>query len=241
MGAQLEWVRRMGSVALVVAVGCGGNKTPPVAAAEPVPAPAPVVAPEPEPEPVPEPEPEVPPSARPHNADFGAAIAFADGSSLKGKVVRVERTNDWYGDEGWSDEASDLVVNLEGGGTEIDAPWTNIASIAITYGAKGDVDCSYDSSFEPAMYSCVLRTTTKVKTKDGKAWDGADRHKWLFVFESGDVAEFYVYKLPARKQETEVPELGTVEENTKLYEDLQIQLDKEKLGKVPKSITITAP
>ncbi|MEQ1508091.1 MAG: hypothetical protein ABMB14_38030, partial [Myxococcota bacterium] len=204
--------------------------------------PVPVAAPEPAPEPEPEPAPaDIPPAQRPHNADFGAAITFADGSSQKGKVVRVERTVDWYGDQGWSDAEGDLKLTLEGGGTEVDVPWSDIRQIDITYGSPTDVDCTYDSAFEPAMYMCVLKTTTKVKTKDAKVWDGADRHKWLFVFESGEAPEFWIAKLPERQQEAAVPELGTVEENTKLYEELQARITKTRVGKVPKSITITVP
>ena len=91
------------------------------------------------------------------------------------------------------------------------------------------------------MYMCVLPTATKVRTKDAKTWDAATRHKWKFHFASGKVEEFWIWKLPAREQEAEVPSLGTVTENTALYQELQKTLLAGKTGKVPKSITITAP
>ena len=225
---------------LVLLLGCGKKGGPAPVASEPppvaAPAPAPVSAPEPEPAAA-----EAPPSARPHNVDFGATIVFADGSSEKGKVVRVERTEDWFGDSGWTDAENKLGVTLEGGGTEIVSSWGDIRQVDVGYGDKDDVDCSYDSSFTPTMYICTLRTTTKVKTKDGKVWDAADRHKWLFVFESGAAHEFWISKLSIRRQEEEVPSLGTVTENTELYATLQKDLLVDKTGKVPKSITITAP
>lgn len=229
----------LAALALSPAVEAKKPKRPPEPAPAPAPAPAPV--PEPEPEPVPEPVPETPPTARPHNAAFSTVITWADGSATKGKVVRVERTEDWYGEEGYTDTPAKLVVTLEGGGTEVEKPWSEIRQVDITYGGKTDVDCSYDSAFTPTMYMCTLRTTTKVKTADGKVWDGIDRHKWLFVFESGETPEFFLSKLPARKQEEEVPELGTVTENTALYETLQSELMTLRTGKVPKSITITVP
>jgi hypothetical protein len=226
---------------LLLSAGC--KKATPEPAA---PAPAPVPAPEPEPEPEPEPasvtSAVVPPAEREHNADFTAAITFADGTNQKGEVVRVERTEDWFGEDGWTGDPAHLKVTLEGAGTEIEAPWTDIARIDITYGTTpGDVDCTYDSSYDPAMYMCVNRTTTKVKTKDGKSWTGVDRHKWMFVFSSGEAPEFYLHKLSARQQEAEVPDLGTVNENTALYQKLQDDLATARKGKVPTTLTITAP
>lgn len=225
---------------LVLLVACGKKTTPEAPAPEPAPVvPAPVAEPEPEPEP--EVAVETPPSQRPHNVELITAITYADGTNQKGKVVRVERTEDWFGDTGWTDDTNKLKVTLEGGGTEVEVPWTDIRQVDVTYGDKDGIDCSYDSSFTPTMYICTLRTTTKVKTKDGKVWDAADRHKWMFVFESGEAPEFWISKLNERKQEAEVPDLGTVTENTALYQDLQKSLLVGKMGKVPKSITITTP
>ncbi|MEZ4237629.1 MAG: hypothetical protein R3F59_16075 [Myxococcota bacterium] len=228
---------------VAAAAGAACKKAPPAA---PEPEPAPVEAPAPAPEAEPEPDTSttavVPPAERPHNADFTASVVNVDGTGSKGQVVRVERTEDWYGEDGWTDDPDALKVTLEGNGTEVEVPWTDIARIDISYGgAQSDVDCSYDSSYDPAMYMCVNRTTTKVKTKDGKSWEGTDRHKWMFVFSNGDAPEFYVHKLPAREQEAETPALGTVTENTALYQKLQGVLETERKGAVPATITITAP
>jgi hypothetical protein len=181
------------------------------------------------------------PQSRPSNADFTVAITYADGSSDKGKVVRVERSEDWYGDDGFGD--GDLNLTLEGNGTEKQVPWTEIARVDITYGGLEEVDCSYDSAYDPAMYMCVLRTTSKAKTRDGKTWDVAVRHKWRFVLEGGGLAEFWVYKLPARRQEEPGAESGlnATEQETRLYDELQKELLAMKVAKVPKTITITVP
>lgn len=226
---------------LLLLAACG--KKAPVEAPAPAPAPAPVEAPAPAPEPEPEPETtaERRPQDQPHNADFNAAITYADGSVTKGHVVRVERTEDWYGEKGWTDAEGKLKLTLEGGGTEVEVPWSDVRQIDVTYGGRSDINCEYDSAYTPVMYTCVLKTTTKVKTKDGKLWDASSRHQWRFVFEAGEVVDFHVFKLPARKQEAEVPELGTTSDNAQIQIELQDALMKQKAGKVPRAITITVP
>jgi hypothetical protein len=224
------------ALVLLVTAGCGGKKPTPEA---PTPAPAPMPA---APAPAPEPEPEPAPEVRGPNTDFNVAITWADGSSSKGHVTRVERTSDWFGDEGWTGDPDKIKVTLEGGGTEIEAPWTDIQQVDITYGTKADLNCSYDSNATPTMYICDLKTTTKVKTKDGKTWDAVDRHKWRFVTESGEEHAFWIYKLPARKQEEKVPEIGSPEtDTTPIYAALEQEINTMKTGKVPKTITVVAP
>jgi hypothetical protein len=88
------------------------------------------------------------------------------------------------------------------------------------------------------MYMCVLPTVSKVKTKDGKMWEAASLHRWRFVFEDGKREEFWIKKLTAREQEEAVPSLGTVTENTELYQKLQNDLMAQKAGRVPTSILI---
>jgi hypothetical protein len=200
--------------------------------APPPPPPAPAPAPEPEPM-----EDDAVSGSRP-NADFTAAITFANGQQVKDKVVRVERSEDWYGEKGWTGDPNKLTVTLEGGGTEIEAPWTSISRIDITYKEKADIDCQYDSSYTPTMYMCVLPTTTKVKTTDGKTWDAASLHKWRLIFADGKKEEFWIKKITMREQEEAVPSLGTVTENTELYVKLQNALMETKAGRVPTSIMI---
>jgi hypothetical protein len=217
---------------LVLALAACTKKAPEPAAAPPPPAPAPAPAPAPEPDVVADPAGTTP------NASFTAAMTFANGEQVKDKVVRVERSEDWYGEKGWTDLSSKLTVTLEGDGTEVEMPWVEITRVDITYKEKPDIDCQYDSSYTPVMYMCVLPTTTKVKAKDGKVWDAASLHKWRFVFASGKTEEFWIKKLTAREQEAEVPSLGTVTENSELYVKLQDEIMQERAGRVPTSIMI---
>lgn len=211
------------------------SKKAPEPAAEPAPPPPP---PPPPAEPAPEPMEDPAVSGSRPNADFTAAITFANAQQVKAQVVRIERSEDWYGEKGWTAEASKLTVTLEGGGTEIEAAWTDISRIDITYKEKADIDCQYDSSYTPTMYMCVLPTTTKVKTKDGKMWEAASLHKWRFTFADGQKEEFWIKKVTVREQEEEVPSLGTVTENTELYLRLQNELMAMKAGRVPTSILV---
>lgn len=194
------------AVSLVV-FGTAGKKKDPA----PPPPPPPVAAPAPEPEPEPEPA----PPAR--NADFKASITHADGSVKSGHVVRIERGQDRYADDGWLDSGPKLAVSLESAGAEVDRPWTDIVSIDLKYGAKADIDCTYDSSFTPWMYICTLKTTSTAKTIDGKTYAAVSRYKWRFTFEDGSTEEFFVSRLPARKQDPGPSDF----ENTAMYVELQ--------------------
>ena len=154
------------------------------------------------------------------NADLNVAMTFADGRKVEGHVIRVERGQDWFAEQGWVDSASKLVLTLDGGGTEVDRAWTDIASVDVKYGGKTDVDCMYESEFTPWMYSCTLQTTPTVKTRDGKSWSATTRNKWRFVFDNGTTEEFFLKKLPVRQQED--PSEGHAgSENHALYAALQ--------------------
>lgn len=218
-------MRHLVGIALALSLAaCGSKKTPTPAAEQPAPAvaeqPAPAAPVHPSQRPPEEPMEKVAPS----NASFVAVITKADGTSVKGNVRRVERGEDWYAEKGWTDRPVKLTVTLEGGGTEIEADWKDIRTVAIEYGGKSDIDCQFDSSFTPVMYMCVLKSTTTVTTADGTEYKAAGRHKWRFEFTSGKAEEFYIYKLPRREQEEAVPSLGTTEENTDLYVKLQKEL-----------------
>ena len=170
--------------------------------------------------PEPEPEPEVV-----SNADFTAHITHGDGTTTKGHVKRVERSEGWYGEKGWTDAAAKLTVTLEGNGTEVESPWTDIKSISLKYGAKADIDCQFDSEYTPIMYMCVLPSTGTVSDSDGKTWTAGNRHKWRFYFDNDRVEEFWIKKLPEREQESESAESGDgSQQNTELYEKLQKQV-----------------
>ncbi len=180
---------------------------------------------------------ETPETAVESNVSFQAALTFADGHSVQGKVIRVERGQDVYAEQGWVDSSAKLLVELEGNGTAADKPWTDIASLDIKYGARGDVDCLYESEFTPWMYTCTLKTTSTAKTTDGKSWEVTGRHKWKFTFVDGQVVEFFAFKLPARRQDTDQDDTigGDSSENAKLYGELQaeaVEASKKALTKL---------
>jgi len=170
------------------------------------------------------------------NADFTAHITHADGTTTKGHVKRVERSEGWYGEKGWTDKAVKLTVTLEGNGTEIEAEWADIKNIAISYGSKSDIDCQFDSEYTPIMYMCVLKSTGAVTHKNGKTWTAGNRHKWRFYFDNGRIEEFWIKKLPEREQEEGTAEIGDDStQNFALYETLQTRvLDKASSTAVTK-------
>lgn len=156
------------------------------------------------------------------NADFQASLVFADGSNKQGQVIRVERGVDWYAEDGWADTESKLTLSLESGDNAEDVNWTQVESIDIRYGRSSDVDCQYDSTFNPWMYMCVLKSTPTIRTTNGKTWTTTARHKWKFTFSDESEIEFYIYKLPHREQDSEEVGFGDSErQNFELYKKLQ--------------------
>lgn len=218
---------------LLFLVACGEKKAPEPAVVEAV-----VEAPAPTPEPEPELAPPAPEPKR-DNADFNATVTFAGGRSASGHVKRVERSTDWYGEEGWEDDDGSLLVALEGNNTLKDVPWKEIGAITVTPGKMpADVDCTYSSDFSPWMYTCELKTATAATTTDGKKWTVTSRHKWRFTFDDGSTVEFWMVRYPARQQDTKVYEYDEeVVENYQIYTQLQDTL-RQQTGEVVKSVTI---
>lgn len=214
-------------ISLFALAACG-EKTPPEPAA--VEAPVAAVEPEPEPEPMPEPEPE-PPKA---NADFNVTITYADGRTQSGHVKRVERASDFYGDTGWEDAGSKLLLGLETGSSLADLPWSDIGTITLTPGkVPADVDCTYSSETQPWTYTCELRTPTSATTKDGKKWTVTTRYKWRLTFDDGSTTEFWLVKHMVRMQDTKVVTIDDpIGENYDIYTQLQDQLRVEVKGLV---------
>lgn len=216
----------MRTLSLILLLVACGPKDAPVENAGTAVAPAPV---EPAPEPEPEPEPEPAPPADVVNADLSITVGQAGGTSFAGHVKRIERSTDWYGEEGWSTEASDLKISLEKGNSAKEATWTEIKSITIAPGAITDVDCLYDSNFSPWMYDCTIKTKAAVTLKDGSTgWTVVNRHKWRLTYDDGKQVEFWLYKHPAREQDEKVVDLETANpENFELYTSLQARLKTE--------------
>ncbi len=240
---------RGSSLFIVVAMltACG-EKVPPEATlvasaetAEAVAEAAPTPEPEPEPEPEPDPEPEPEPAVPTTNADLTISVAFNDGSTKAGHVWLVERSTDWYGEEGWTGDLDDVKLQLEGNGTEIMAPWQDIKKLSVTIAKVSESsDCTYDSNFTPWMYDCTLRNKGIATTTDGRSWEITDRHKWRLSFDGGESAEFWLYKHPARQQDSETVGLDSTGENYDLYIALQDRL-REEVKTMVTGVTVSAP
>lgn len=205
------------ALALALMAGCGKKKAPEAAPASttvetpapPPPVPTEDVAMDDEP---------AQPAAPASNADFDVTLTYADGRTRDGHVKRVERGIDFYAEDGWTDD--EITVQVESSSDLKDVSWDGIDLISITYGSRSDINCQYDSKFTPWMYMCVLKSTSKAKLDDGSSWTVSTRNKWRFTFDDDSQVEFYVYKLPAREQDSEAMGLDSVE-NYDLYGTLQ--------------------
>jgi hypothetical protein len=170
----------------------------------------------------------LPPPPPPANVDFSATVTRADGTVFSGKVRRLERSEDWYGETGWLDSGYKMKLNLVSGSTAKDVGWSEVKRISVTPGSLRDVDCLYDSDFTPWMYDCTLKTVGKVTLKDGSNWEIDQRHKWRMSFQDGGEVEFWLKKHPARQQDDQVVGLDTVDpQNHDLYVALQDRLRTE--------------
>jgi hypothetical protein len=214
----------MRALVLTLLFACGPKKAPEPAAAAPVEAPA---APEPAAEPTPEPEPEV--KVEVTNADFNASVITANGSQKSGHVKRVERSDDWFGEGTWLTDAKDIRILAETDTANKEYTWKDIKTITIQPGkVPADVDCVYDSNWSPWMYDCTLKTMGTATVADGSKWRVTSRQKWRFTFDDGSQVEFWLYKHPAREQDSQVVGLDTTNpENYDLYTRLQNRLREE--------------
>lgn len=229
------------TLSLLFVVAACGEKTPPTPAVEEAVAEAPA-APEPEAEADPEPEPAYEPPPPADNADLKITVNFSDGTSKSGHVKRIERSADWYAEEGWETDAGSLKIELEGNGTLKEVTWSDLTSISVSPGkVPGDVDCTYSSDYTPWMYTCTLRTPSTAKTSDGKSWTVNTRHKWRFTYDDDSQVEFWLAKHPARMQDEKVVELDDdIGENYDMYTQLQDQL-RQEVGGLVKSVSVSAP
>jgi hypothetical protein len=220
----------------------GGKKKDAAEAAPPAPEPAPAAAAEAPPaEETPPPAPEAPaPPKVVRNASLSATLTFADGTTKGGKIIGVERTADFYGDEGWTEDASKLKLTVEAGSTEKQVAWTDVKSITIAPGKMpDDVDCTFSSDFNPWMYECTLKTTANVVLKDGSKGIVSNRHHWRFTWEDTTTTDFQVYKYVVREPDDRELEFGSdAQENFALYSRLQDRIRQDVKTKVIKTITV---
>lgn len=217
----------------------GGKKKKEEAPPEPAPTPAAAPAPVEEAPPPAEEAPPEPPKAV-KNADVGITVTYADGTSKSGKVTGIERTVDFYGDEGWTSEEGKIKLTVEGGGTEKQVAWKDVKSLTVTPGKMPDeVDCSYSSDFSPWMYECTLRTTVTAVMKDGSKGNVTNRHKWRFSYDDGSQVELSVFKYTVREPDDRELEFGDENtENFALYTKLQDKLRADAKTVLVKSITV---
>jgi hypothetical protein len=225
-------------------VAAKGGKKKDAAAEAPAPAPEVVPAAPAEAPPAAEPAPPAPEAPAPpkvvRNASFSATITYADGTTKGGKLVGVERTADFYGDEGWTEEAGKLKLTVESGSTEKQVAWADVKSISIAPGKIPDeVDCSYSSDTDPWTYECTLRTTASVVLKDGSKGNVSNRHQWRFTWEDTSTTELQVFKYTLREPDDRQIEFGQeVGENFALYSKLQDRIRQDVKTKLVKSITV---
>jgi hypothetical protein len=219
-------------IALTLLAACGEKAPPtpaPVEAAAPAPAPAPA-APEPP-----------PPPAEVVNASFKATVTRADGTSVSGKVKRVERSSNFLGNDAWSTEAADLKINAEGAGTYAKLTWDKVKSITVAPPVvKSDtISCTYSSETNPWLYECNIPAPAKLATTDGQTLTVDSGHKWRFVFDDGSEVEFWMKKHFAWEQDANEVTLETENpENYDLYAKLQQRLKTEVKSSLVTKITI---
>lgn len=210
-------------------IACGPKETPP-AVVEPV-TQEPVTAEE---EIVSEPVEEITPTF-PSNVDLQVTVTYADGSTKDGHLIRIERSERFYGtDDGmWldSDKKTKLELSTSAGGWQ-QTPWTEISKITIAAG-KVDFNCEYSSEWNPWMYACAVKTISTAHTKDGQKWDVDSKYKWRFYLESEDPSEpeivsFWSNTHRVVQQDDKEISLGDPNpENAELYETLQERLRAE--------------
>ena len=205
----------------VLLAGCG-KKEAPSSAADAVAAAqsAPTAAPEPDPEPAPPAAPARPPS----NVDLTVTVTFADGTTKSGHVFRLERSDDFYGEDVWSGETADIKLSADGGSEFKKLAWTEISSITIKPGAfPADVNCTYDSQYMPWMHECNIKVTATITDTSGKRWTADSGQKWKLVFDDDTAVEFWLKKHYAREQDTKEPSL---EEEMTQNPDLFVKLNQ---------------
>ena len=185
------------------------------------------------------PEP-APTASLPKNASLNVTITYADGRTKAGKVTGIERTSDFFGDEGWTQDEGKLKLTVESGTTEKQVAWKDVKNLTITPGKMpDDVDCTYSSDFTPWMYDCTLRTTVAAVMKDGSKGMVTNRHRWRFVFNETEPVEFSVFKYTVRMQDDGGVDVDSQQgENFKLYTRLQDELRGEMKDMLVKSISV---
>ena len=172
------------------------------------------------------PEPELPPEPpKPvSNVDFNVKLTYSDGSVKEGHVIRLERSEGFYGMKEWYDKDSRLTLYAEVGSTAKDFAWPEVKSVTIAPNLK-DISCVYESDWNPWLYVCTVKTVSSVIDSAGKKWNLDAKHKWRLTFEDESEVEFWLQNYRAMQQDDKEVELGMeAYENPELYSKLQDEL-----------------
>ena len=166
---------------IYIMIACGPKEAPPAVVEPPIQNTAAPVEEEIVAEPAEEPIPTFP-----SNVDLQISLTYADGTTKNGHLIRIERSERFYGtDDGiWldSDKKIKLELSTSSGGWQ-QTPWTDISKIKVSPG-KVDFNCEYSSEWNPWMYACAVKTISTATTKDGKKWDVDSKFKWRFYIEA---------------------------------------------------------
>lgn len=218
----------MNAFLYVFLLACGPKKTDtelPILLTPPEEAPVEEpVAEEPEPEPEPEPEVE-------SNIDLNATLTFADGSSKKAHIIRLERNKKFNGKDEWLDKASRLTIEISRGQELKEVSMEDVKKITIkpTGTKKNDSDCNFESEYEPRLYYCQQPTVSKVFLKDGTSWAVSDDslYKWRVFFEDQSSYEFWLKTHRVLEQEESMVGLNDSDINNDLIGKLKEQMITE--------------
>lgn len=177
-------------------------------------------------EPEPEPEPEIE-----SNIDLNATMTFADGSTKKAHIIRIERNKKFNGQEEWLEKSSKLKLELQRGKELKEVSFEEIQKITIkpTGKEKNDSDCNFESEYEPRLYFCKQATTSKAFLKDGTSWAISDDslYKWRVYFEDQSNYDFWLKTHRVLQQEESVVGLNDSDINNDLIAKLKEQMVNE--------------
>ena len=191
------------------------------------------------------------------NTSFNVTLTMADGSTRTGHVQGVERAIDVYADQGFTEDARKLTLDVElpgakGKTTERAVPWTDVKSLTITpvlvsgknpkLGSSPDISCTFDTGVDPWMYECSMATVSAVVLKDGTKGNVTTRHPWRFTFDDGATVTFTASKHTVRAPEDREIEPGRDEAptpNKDIYAKLQQQIRDDAKTKLVKTVVVT--
>ena len=183
-----------------------------------------------EPEPVPEPEEVIPEEPMVEsNIDLNLTLTMADGSTKKGKVIRVERNKKYNGLEEWLDKESKLSIDLIRGKEYKTVTFNDLTKITIKPEGKGlnDSDCNFESNYEPLMYFCKQPTISKAFLTDGTSWQIDNLYKWKFYFEDKSEMELWLSTHRVLEQEEFSGSIGDNSVNNELIAKLKQKMVDE--------------